>query len=191
MNIEQWLDQYGYWAVFFGVFLEGPLTLTLAGFLAHQGYLNSLGVLLTAFVSVFLVIEVVFFIGLLAGRHIMEHLPKWRKQSSRLSGLLGRYQTIFLFGFRFVYGAHTISPIVIGMNGIKPGYFTIMNAAGSALWTLIMFLTGYFFSHAYGMFIDDVKRYEKQIALVLVAIVIIYYIARRLIWRKVSKQTTS
>jgi membrane protein DedA with SNARE-associated domain len=188
MNIEQWLDQYGYWAVFLGVFLEGPLTLTLAGFLAHQGYLNSLGVLLTAFVSVFLVIEVFFFIGLLAGRHIMERRPKWRKQSSRLSGLLERYQTIFLLGFCFVYGAHTISPIVVGISGIKPGYFTIMNAAGSVLWTLVMFLIGYFFSHAYGMVIDDVKRYEKPIALVLVAIVIIYYIARRLIWRKVSAE---
>jgi len=188
MNIEQWLDQYGYFAVFFGVFLEGPLTLTLAGFLAHQGYLNSLGVLLTAFVSVFLVIEMAFFIGLLAGRHIMDHLPKWRRQSARLSGLLERYQTIFLLGFRFVYGAHTISPMVVGMSGIKPGYFTIMNAAGSLLWTLVMFLIGYFFGHAYGMLIDEVKRYEKPVALVLAAMVIIYYIARRLIWRKVSAE---
>ena len=38
------------------------------------------------------------------------------------------------------------------------------------------------------MFIDDVKRYEKQIALLLAAIVIVYYIARRLIWRKVSEE---
>jgi hypothetical protein len=52
---------------------------------------------LTAFVSVFLVIEIAFFVGLTAGRHIMEHLPNWRKQSSRLSGLLERYQTIIAF----------------------------------------------------------------------------------------------
>ena len=58
MNIEQLLDQYGYWAVFCGVFLEGPITLTLSGFLAHQGYLNIFGVLMAAFVATFLLIEI-------------------------------------------------------------------------------------------------------------------------------------
>lgn len=186
MNIEQWLEQYGYWAVFFGVFFEGPLTLTLAGFLAHQGYLNVIGVLLTAFLASFLVIEIVFFIGLVAGRHLLEKWPVWRKQYGRFAALLERHKVFFIFCFRFLYGAHTISPLVIGFSRIRPGYFSALNAAGAVLWTAVFFFVGYFFGHVFELLIENVKRYEKQISLVLVVAVIVYYIARRLIWKRNS-----
>lgn len=186
MHIEQWLEQYGYWAVFFGVFVEGPLTLTLAGFLAHQGYLNIFGVLIAAFAATFLVIEIVFFIGLIASRRLLEQWPVWRKQYGRFAALLEMYKTLFILCFRFIYGSHTISPLVIGFSRIRPGYFSALNAAGAVLWTIAFFSLGYFFGHAFEMLIEDVKRYEKQISLVLVTVVTVYYIARRLIWKRSS-----
>ena len=188
MNIEQWLDQYGYWSVFFGVFLEGPLTLTLAGFITHQGYLNIPGVLVAAFAATFLVIEIIFLIGMMSGRFFLERWPALQKHYSRFAKLLERYKAFFILGFRFTYGSRTISPMVIGMSRIRPGYFTAMNAAGAALWTLVMFLVGYFFGHAFEMLTEDIKRYEKPLSLVLVAAVLIYYLARRLIWRKASAE---
>ncbi len=58
MSIEPWLDQYGAGALFCGVVIEGPITLSLAGFLAHRGYLNFFAVLATACLAVFLVVEI-------------------------------------------------------------------------------------------------------------------------------------
>ena len=37
MVIEDLIKQYGLWAVFFGVMIEGDLTLLFAGVLAHYG----------------------------------------------------------------------------------------------------------------------------------------------------------
>ena len=35
--IEELIKEYGLWAVFFGVMIEGDLTLLFAGVLAHHG----------------------------------------------------------------------------------------------------------------------------------------------------------
>ena len=187
MSIEQWLDQYGYWAVFCGVFLEGPITLALAGFLAHQGYLNIFAVFVTAFVATFAVVEIGYFIGLVAGEYLMARWPFWRRNNSRFAMLIGRYKPLFILGFRYVSGSHTVIPVAIGMLRIRPAYFTAMNAIGAGLWTLIYFLVGYFFGHAFELLIEDMQRYETTIALVLVAAMFVLYLARRWIFRRVAR----
>ena len=184
MSIEQWLDQYGYWAVFCGVFLEGPITLALAGFLAHQGYLNIFAVFIIAFIATFTVIEIVYFISLVAGQYLLARWPFWRRNSARFSTLIERYKLPFMLGFRFFYGSHTVIPMAIGMSQIRPAYFSAMNVIGAALWTLIYFLVGYFFGHAFELLVEDVKYHEKTIALVLVAVMIVIYLVRRWIFRR-------
>lgn len=184
MNIEQWLEQYGYLAVFIGIFFEGPLTLALAGFLAYQDYLSIIGVLLTAFVAAFLYIEIVFFIGMGVGRYLMNRWPVFRRYYGCISALLERYEIIFILLFRFVYGTHTLAPLLVGMKRVKPAYFTALNIIGAAIWTITLFLIGYFFGHVFKMLIDDIKHYEKLIALFLVAVMLVYYLISRLIWRK-------
>jgi len=184
MSIEQWLDQYGYWAVFCGVFLEGPITLALAGFLAHQGYLNIFVVFAIAFMATFAVVEIGYFIGLTAGQYLLVRWPFWRRNNSRFAVLIERYKSPFMLGFRYFSGSHTVIPVAIGMGRIRPAYFSAMNAVGAALWTLIYFLVGYFFGHAFELLIEDVKRHEKTIALVLVAVMIVIYLVRRWIFRR-------
>ena len=149
MNIEQWLEQYGYLAVFCGVFMEGPLTLTTAGFLAHQGYLNVLGVLLTAFTATFLVVELLYFVGLVAGRYLLEKWPLWRRNYPRFSTLLERHKALFILSFRFVYGTQVMAAMASGMGRIRPGHFSAMNAAGAALWSTVLLAAGYFFGHLF------------------------------------------
>ena len=184
MNIEAWLDQYGYWAIFFGVFVEGPITLTLAGFLAHQGYLNPVGVLATAWAASFTVVETAYFTGLVSGQYLLARWPFWRRNHARFATLIARYKTFFMLGFRFFTGSHSIIPVAIGMGEIRPAYFSAMNAAGATLWTLIYFPIGYFFGHAFEALIENIKLHEKTIALVLVAAMLLVYLARWLFARR-------
>ena len=48
MSLREFLAQYGYLAVFAGTLLEGEVILVLAGFAAHQGYLQLPVVMLVA-----------------------------------------------------------------------------------------------------------------------------------------------
>lgn len=190
MSIEQWLDQYGYWAVFCGVFIEGPITLALAGLLAHQGYLNIFAVCVTAFMATFMVVEISYFIGLVAGQYLLARWPFWRRNNARFAMLIERYKNTFMLGFRYFSGAHTVIPVAIGMGRMRPAYFTTMNAIGAMLWTLIYFLFGYFFGHAFELIIEDIKFHEKTIALVLVTALLVIYLVRRWIFRRGASQAT-
>lgn len=40
MSLENVIESYGYWALFLGTLLEGETFVVIAGFLAHQGYLQ-------------------------------------------------------------------------------------------------------------------------------------------------------
>jgi len=186
MNIEQWVQQYGYAAVFLGVFMEGPLTLTTAGFLAHQGYLDVVGVWLTAFAATFLVVELLYFVGLVAGKYLLEKWPFWRKHHSHFSDMLKRHEALFILWFRFIYGAQVMASMAIGMGRIRPGHFSALNAVGAALWATILASIGYFFGHAFEILIEDVKIYEKPLLVILVAAVLVYYLARQLVWRRIA-----
>jgi len=186
MSIELWLDQYGYWAVFGGVFLEGPITLSLAGFLAHQGYLNSFAVLAAAFMAAFTVVEISYFVGRFAGQYLLVRWPFWRRNNARFAALLERYKTVFMLGFRYFSGSHTVIPVAIGMSRMRPARFAALNAAGAALWTLVYFLAGYFFGHAFELLVEDLKRHEQTIALALVALMALVYLARRWISRRAA-----
>ena len=50
-TIAHLIDQFGYWAILAGTFLEGETILVLAGFAAHQGYLRLDLVILAAFIG--------------------------------------------------------------------------------------------------------------------------------------------
>lgn len=186
MNIEAWLDQYGYLAVFCGVFIEGPITLALAGFLAHQGYLNIFAVFAIAWAATFMVVEISYFIGLVAGQYLMARWPFWRRTNARFSGLLERYKSFFMLCFRFITGSHSVIPIAIGIGRMRPDFFSAMNAVSAVIWTLAYFLIGYFFGHAFELIIADIQRHEKHVALVLVVVMVLIYLARRWIFRRVS-----
>ena len=186
MNIEQWLAQYGYFAVFFGVFLEGPLTLAMAGFLAHQGYLNVAGIFLAGLAATFLMVEALYFVGLVAGKYLLAKWPLWRRHHAGFSDMLRRHEALFILGFRFILGAQVMASMAIGMGRVRPGHFSALNAAGAALWVAVMLCVGYFFGHAFEMLIEDIKTYEKPISLALAAAVLVYYLARRVIWRRVA-----
>ncbi len=190
MNIESWLDQYGCLAVFFGVIIEGPITLSLAGFLAHQGYLNSLGVLAAAWLSTFLAVEIAYYVGLLSGQALARR-PFWRRQQERLAALIDRFRTLFMLGFRFSAGSHTVIPVVIGMTRMRPGRFASLSAAGATVWTLFYFLVGYFFGHTVELVIEDIKRHELAAAAILTAVLLALYLFRRLIFRRVAAKPAS
>ncbi|MBX9756712.1 MAG: DedA family protein, partial [Pseudomonadaceae bacterium] len=49
MMLEQFLQDFGYFALFLGTFFEGETILVLAGFLASRGYMQIEWVLVTAF----------------------------------------------------------------------------------------------------------------------------------------------
>ena len=170
MNIEAMLQAYGYYALFIGTFLEGETILVIAGFLAHpeQGYMKLHWVWLLAFLGSLCGDTLVFHLGRWKGRAFLARHPRWDKRAMRVQRALDKYGSYVVLSFRFFYGLRNITPVVIGSTGFSPRRFFLLNAAGAAIWAVVVGTGGYVFGEAIRLLLPDVKKYVHLVLLGLV-----------------------
>lgn len=167
MSLEELLGNYGYVAVLLGTFLEGETVLVIAGFAAHRGYLELWIVVAVAFLGTFLGDQFFFYIGRLKGEDFLNRRPAWKAKSGRVLALLKRHQLWLILGFRFLYGLRTIAPFLIGVSGVAPLRFFVLNGIGALVWAIIVGVLGYFLGHALEVMLGEVKRYELWIIAII------------------------
>ena len=189
MNIEALLQTYGYYALFIGTFLEGETILVLAGFLAHQGYMELRWVILLAFLGSLSGDTLVFHIGRWKGRAFLARRPHWDKRAAHVQRALDKYQIYAVLSFRFFYGLRNFTPFVIGSTGFSPKRFFLLNAAGAAIWAVVVGSGGYIFGEAISLFFEDVRKYVLWLLLfVAIAGTVLWFIHSRNLRRRVAAE---
>ena len=179
-TLQSLVENYGYYAVFAGTFLEGETILIMAGFAAHSGYLALPWVMLIAFFGSLLGDQLYFFLGRRHGRRILQRFPKLRARANIVDALLARHHTLLIPVLRFLYGLRTVGPMVIGMSGVPAPRFVGLNILGAALWAVVIGGAGYLFGDVLELVLTDVKRYE-EIALGVIALIgIVIWLTYRL-----------
>lgn len=170
VSLQYLVETLGYPVVFLGTFFEGETILVIAGFVAHRGYLDLPWVILLAFTGSFCGDQFFFFLGRTKGRDFLSARPAWQVSARKAQRLLDRYQTYVLLGFRFLYGLRMVIPFLVGASGFRPSRFLLLNVIGALVWSVIVALAGYLFGAAAEALLEDVKRYEVRL-LVLLAVV--------------------
>jgi membrane protein DedA with SNARE-associated domain len=176
--LEQILETYGYPALLIGTFFEGETVLVLGGFLAHVGYLKLPWVILFAFIGSICGDQLYFFIGRFKGKAFLEKRTSWQPYIIKAHKLLDRYQILLIIGFRFLYGLRTVTPFVIGMSQVRTGIFIFLNVVGALIWAITIGLCGYLFGMALEALIDDVKKYEIEVILIIIIVGITFWFVR-------------
>jgi membrane protein DedA with SNARE-associated domain len=181
-QLQQLIEHYGYLAVFVGALLEGETILIMAGFLAHAGYLNLVGVVAIAAFGGFLGDQFFFALGRVRGRRILERFPRIRAQAARVDALVRRYQNYLIVGIRFMYGLRVAGPVLLGMSEVSHMRFALVNLVGAMIWATLIGGAGFLFGQAVEMFFQDAKRYEVAMlgALLLTGIGVWIYRRHRL-----------
>jgi membrane protein DedA with SNARE-associated domain len=141
--MEHWIAEYGYLAVLLGTFFEGETIVVLGGVAAHQRILHTEYVMLAAFAGSFLGDQALYIAGRLWGPRVLARVPSWRPRVEQALGILSRHQVPFILGFRFLYGLRAVSALAIGMAGVAPGRFLILNAISAAIWAFSITALGY------------------------------------------------
>lgn len=186
MSFEYLVETYGYLALLVGTFLEGETILIIGGFFAYLGYLDLYTVMVIAFIGSFSGDQVYFFIGRLWGRDLLAKHPKWQSRADKVHKLIDRYHDLIMLGFRFVYGIRTVTPFVIGLSkNIKTGRFVLFNALGAFIWSVSISAGGYFFGHAIEKVLKDVRRYQIEVILTMIAVAGVLWLIHR--YRKAQK----
>ena len=167
MTIEMFISTYGYLALFAGAFVEEATFVVMAGFLAHEGYFPMLTVMAVASLAAFSGAEALFLYGRWQGAEWLNRHPKKLASIQRARRFMARNQTLVILGFRYIYGLHTIAPIMLGMSKVNVRRFTWVNAVGALAWAVIFTLAGYGFGRALNALLADLRHLERHIMAVI------------------------
>ena len=186
MSLEELLAHYGYIALLLGTFLEGETVVLIAGFLARRGYLELSLVIAVAFFGTFFIDQVFFYLGRTKGTAILDRRPGWKAKSSLVCALIQRHQLWVILGFRFLYGLRTVTPILLGVSGVAPLRFFVLDGIAALVWASIFATLGYFLGQAVDALIGEVKRYELWVIALFALLGCGIWFARRLNRRKLA-----
>lgn len=185
--MEELVATYGYPAIVAGTFLEGETVVLVAGYLASRHYLALGWVMICAFFGTWIGDSLYFFIGRRWGAKLLEKRPQWRPGAERALRLLRRHHTVFILCFRFIYGIRTVSPFVIGMSGVSPLRFILLNMVASALWAAIFATGGYMLGSVLERLIGRVEHYETYFIAAVVGVAMLISATHLVIARRLAK----
>jgi membrane protein DedA with SNARE-associated domain len=181
IDVEHFIESYGYVAIFVGCFLEGETVLVLAGFAAYLGYLSLPGVIAVAAVGGFVGDQTWFWLGRRYGERVLARFPALRRAQPYVRQKLDRHGHWVVFFTRFAVGLRIASPVIIGASGMAPSRFSPPNAAGAIVWACTLGGAGYAFGTAFRAMLEHAKRYE-HVAFVAIALGVLGVVALRGWW---------
>lgn len=183
--MQWWIEQYGYWAVFFGCLVEGETALVLGSLAARLGYLDIRTVVLAAVAGTLVIDQTFYYLGRRYGDALLARWPSGRMRAQRVSILLIRYDVWFILGFRFFYGLRTVSPFVIGISGVAPRRFLVLNFVAASVWATAVGAVAFVLGRAIERFVARLEDSQVFIfaavlaAGILVAVVRMVLVKRR------------
>lgn len=180
MNVEQFITEYGYWALLLGALLEGEVFAVAAGFFSHRGYLDLFNVMAVASAGAWIAGQAWYWVGRLGGQRIIDRSPERRARADRMKSWLGRGDSLVYAGFHFAIGFRIITPLALGAMRSPQVRYAVFNAAGSIVWGVAYALVGYYFGHAAKRVFGRLHDEEWLIALIALGIGAgIWYAVRR------------
>src|ERR1044072_9144065 len=184
------LFQYGLYAVFILVMLEGVIALLLAGVLAHSAFFGDYSfaqVLIWGTVAGCLSDNLAYF----GGRGFCEGVREfrfYRAAQPRLQRLTTKFGPLSIFLSKYIYGLRWASCVFYGVGRMPYLRFLVLSFASCFLWVFLLSGAGYFFSGAVMGLIGDFQRLGKVLlVIVLLGIVGFYMIERYWLSRKVEE----
>ncbi|MEP7273336.1 MAG: DedA family protein [Acidobacteriota bacterium] len=157
MVIENLIREYGLWAVFFGVMIEGDLSLLFAGVLAHYGLFSFGEAMLTGTIGGFVGDSLSYLIGYF-GKQKIGNNRFYQRAKPRLEQLSARFGLYSVFLVKYVYGLRTTSAIFWGFAHMPFRRFGPLTLVSCFVWSLLLAGAGYFFSGAISVLVGHVRQ---------------------------------
>lgn len=150
-----------------GFFLPGDSLLFTAGFLASQGYLNIIFLLIVSFVAAVVGDSVGYTIGKKAGPKIfVKEESFWFNptQVKRAEVFFEKYGAKAIILARFLPVVRTFTPVIAGVGNMKYRVFLLNNIIGAVLWAIGVTLAGFYL----GKIVPDVDKYLLPIIILII-----------------------
>ncbi|MEO5364132.1 MAG: DedA family protein [Magnetococcus sp. DMHC-8] len=121
--------------------------------------------------------QLFYYLGRSYGTPFLATRPKLAAKAERGFELLRRGEVLFILSYRFIYGVRNVSPFVVGVGGIAPVRFFLLNLTASTLWAITFTLGGYFLGKMLEQWLEEYKMH--MLAGIVLLLVGIYAYSRR------------
>src|SRR5205085_10033236 len=184
------IGQYGLYAVFILVMLEGDITLLIGGVLAHSAFFGDYSfarVLLWGTLGGCASDNMAYFAGRAFSEGVRE-VRFYRVAKPRLERLTNKFGPLSIFFSKYIYGLRWASCVFYGVGRMPYLRFLPVSLASCFLWVFVLAGAGYFFSGAVMGLIGDFQRLGKVLLVIVVLGIAGFYFAERCwISRKVEE----
>jgi|SRR5271156_1633919 len=199
--LRAFIAEYGYWAIALallfesaGIPLPGEVTLLMAGFVAfHEHQLHLGWIIVVATVAATIGGDLGYALGYYGGRPLLDRYQNVFRISTatlkRGEDLFARHGAVAIFAARFVFGLRVFAGPLAGALRMSWRSFALFNFLGAAVWVTTIASAGYLFGQHWHTLLRTMQRFN--IALLIVAAVVIIYLAWRSRTRRASQNTDS
>lgn len=185
--MEEYITRFGYMAIVIGTFLEGETTVLLGGIFSKLQFMKLDLVIAWAFVGTFAGDCTFFFLGKFFGRHIIDRHELLRSKIPLANGIINKYGNFIIFLVRFFVGVRGVILLLLGCTDIKRRTFLLYSSVSAALWSITVSSIGYLFANVVYIFVHDIRKYEKLIVPIIIAVVAVLIFLYRHIMKEREK----
>ncbi|QEZ88802.1 DedA family protein [Aliarcobacter cibarius] len=182
--MEQFIQDWGYIALFLYSFGGGFLALAIAGAFSYAGDLNIYITVIVAGVSNFIGSQFLFYFAKYNKSYMDETVNKHRRKVAMVKTMLKKYGSFMIFIQKYIYGVKTLVPLVMGISAYNPFKYTVLNAIASAIWAIVIGYISFTAGKLLLSFADDFK-YVGFFTVLLVLGILVYSFKDK---KKVKKQ---
>jgi len=172
---QQFIEQYGYWAVFIWTFIEGETVFIVAAALAAAELMEPWKVIVTAASGAFIGHLFYFALGRWRGMQIIQALPFLRSHYPKAKAILDKYLdkhgnwTIFIF--QYLYGTRLVAAILFGCSSIGFWRFFFLQILNCISWSFIIYAAGHFLGLAAMQLIERFGIIGLLVAIGIIAVI--------------------
>ncbi|MCF6093028.1 VTT domain-containing protein [Microaerobacter geothermalis] len=187
--ITTWVDQYGYYVLFFALMLElialplpGEVLMSYTGFLVFQGKLNWMESVLMAGMGSIIGMTISYWIGYKLGAPFFyKYGPRFHMGPDRFdktSRWFGKYGNKLLIVAYFIPGIRHITGYFSGTTRISYPRYALYAYLGAFIWVSTFISLGKILGPQWEQFHSSVKKYLIIGSIIVGIILTIYYLYR-------------
>ncbi|AVP46274.1 MULTISPECIES: DedA family protein [Bacillus cereus group] len=153
-ELLSYIEQYGYWALFFclwlgiiGMPIPDEMIVMSGGFVSSLGILNVIPAFLLTYLGVVSGLSLGYILGKIFGAKVLDKLMKKKKakyvvKSQEMVEKYGHYALVTSY---FIPVVRHVVPYLVGMNNMSFKTYALYSYTTGFVWTLVYFVLGALF----------------------------------------------
>lgn len=187
-ELLSYIEQYGYWALFFclwlgiiGMPIPDEMIVMSGGFVSSLGILNVIPAFLLTYLGVVSGLSLGYILGEIFGTKVLDKLMKKKKakyvvKSQEMVEKYGHYALVTSY---FIPVVRHVVPYLVGMNNMSFKTYALYSYTTGFLWTLVYFVLGSLFGQHIERIVAVAIEYGVYFGGSIALIVSVFYFYRQ------------